>query len=126
MNYIKRYTAWDIDAVIKRILIKSENKLKELIWQNTNAKEDVWQSIKNVARRKNMGHKSLNHLGPVVVHHLLHLKVKFTIHYIAFTIFVWVSQQASIIYLDSLTYSSSRWTRATLSVGLEMYFYIKA
>ena len=42
MNYIKRNVAWDIDVVIKRILIK----LKNLIWQNTNAKEDVWQNIK--------------------------------------------------------------------------------
>lgn len=41
--------------VIKRILIKPENKLKELIWQNTNAKEDVWQSIKNVRAWKEYG-----------------------------------------------------------------------
>jgi hypothetical protein len=46
MNYIKRYIDWEIDVVIKLVLIKPENKLKELIWQNTNAKEDVWQSIK--------------------------------------------------------------------------------
>jgi len=41
--------------VIKRILIKPENKLKALIWQNTNAKVDVWQSIKNVRAWKEYG-----------------------------------------------------------------------
>jgi len=42
-------------VVVKRILIKQENKLKELKWQNTNAKEDVWQSIKNVSSWKEYG-----------------------------------------------------------------------
>jgi len=55
MNYIKLYIVWDIDVVVKRILIKQENKLKELKWQNTNAKEDVWQSIKNVSSWKEYG-----------------------------------------------------------------------
>jgi hypothetical protein len=36
-------------VVIKLILIKQENKLKELNWQNTTAKEEVWQNIKNVS-----------------------------------------------------------------------------
>jgi len=42
-------------VVVKRILIKEENKLRELNWQNTNAKEDVWQSIKNVSSWKEYG-----------------------------------------------------------------------
>jgi len=44
-----------MDVVINRILIKQENKLKELNWQNTTAKEDVWQSIKNVSAWKKYG-----------------------------------------------------------------------
>jgi len=44
-------------VAINCITIKSENKLKELIWQNTNAKEDTWQSIKNVSVWREYGSK---------------------------------------------------------------------